>query len=153
RRTMSAQFVGGYTAGSSGVRTLAPRGVGGERLAVCGPERELPALVASLGNFQGLTLNHADQNTVIKQFRNAWTPTTTTPPPIGSGSLSVGGDDPVFGHRVGYLVSGSYGFSTDLKDGQLRALADRGNTPGETKPIDVFTGQTSSQSVLWGGIA
>jgi TonB-dependent receptor len=54
---------------------------------------------------------------------------------------------------VGYLFSGSYGFSTDLKDGQVRALADRGNTPGETRPIDVFTGQTSTQSVLWGGLA
>src|SRR4029079_16184574 len=46
-----------------------------------------------------------------------------------------------------------YSFSTDLKDNQLRALADRGNTPGETKPIDVFTGETGSQSVLWGGLA
>jgi hypothetical protein len=143
----------GYTAGSSGAKAIAPRGVGGENFAWCDPKRELPTLIASLGNFKGLTLNHGDQNTVIKQFRNAWTPTTSTEPPNGSGSLSIGGDDPVFGHRVGYLVSGSYGFSTDLKDGQVRALADRGNTPGETKPSDVFTGQTSSQSVLWGGLA
>jgi outer membrane receptor protein involved in Fe transport len=153
RRTISAQFIGGYTAGSSGAKAIAPRGVGGENFAWCDPKRELPTLIASLGNFQGLTLNHADQNIVIKQFRNAWTPTTSTAPPNGSGSVSIGGDDPVFGHRVGYLVSGSYGFSTDLKDGQVRALADRGNTPGETKPIDVFTGQTGSQSVLWGGLA
>src|SRR5262249_31739600 len=47
----------------------------------------------------------------------------------------------------------SYAFSTDLKDDQVRALADRGTTPGETRPIDVFTGSTSSQSVLWGGLA
>ena len=153
RRSISAQFMGGYTAGSSGSTAIAPRGVGGENFAMCDVKRELPSLVASLGNFQGLTLNHADQNTIIKQFRNAWTPTTSTAPPNGSGSLSIGGDDPVFGHRVGYLFSGSYGFSTDLKDGQVRALADRGNTPGETKPIDVFTGQASTQSVLWGGLA
>jgi outer membrane receptor protein involved in Fe transport len=153
RRTVTAQFVGGYTAGSSGAKAISPRGVGGEELAMVGSGRELPSLVGSLGNFQGIALNHADQNTVIKQFRNAWTPTTTTAPPNSAASLSIGGDDPVIGHRIGYLVSGSYAFSTDLKDNQQRALADRGNTPGETKPIDVFTGQSSSQSMLWGGLA
>jgi outer membrane receptor protein involved in Fe transport len=153
RRTVTAQFVGGYTAGSSGAKAISPRGVGGEELAMVGSGRELPSLVASLGNFQGIALNHTDQNTVIKQFRNAWTPTTTTAPPNSSASLSIGGDDPVIGHRIGYLVSGSYAFSTDLKDNQQRALADRGNTPGETKPIDVFTGQSSNQSMLWGGLA
>lgn len=153
RRTVTAQFVGGYTAGSSGAKALSPRGVGGESMAMVGAGRQLPSLVASLGNFQNTSLNHADQNAVIKQFRNAWTPTSTTAPPNGSGSVSMGGDDPVFGHHIGYLVSGSYAFSTDLKDNQVRALADRGITPGETKPIDVFTGQTSSQSVLWGGLA
>jgi outer membrane receptor protein involved in Fe transport len=152
RRTVTAQFVGGYTAGSSGSKSIAPRGVGGEAVGMVGSGRDVPTLVASLGNFQGITLNHADQNTVIKQFRNAWTPTTSTAPPNSSGSLSIGGDDPVLGHRIGYLFSGSYAFSTDLKDNQLRALADRGNTPGETKPIDVFTGQTSNESVLWGGL-
>ena len=35
----------------------------------------------------------------------------------------------------------------------MRALADRGDTPGETREIDRFVGQRSSQSVLWGGIA
>src|SRR5262249_1522512 len=62
RRTISAQFMGGYTAGTSGAKLLSPRGVGGENLGMVGTGRELPSLVASLGNFQGLTLNHADQN-------------------------------------------------------------------------------------------
>jgi len=152
-RTITAQFVGGYTAGASGSSLIAPRGVGGEAFAMAGSRRNLPALVASLGNFQNVSLNHADQNTVINQFRNAWTPTTSTAPPNSSGSISMGGNDPVFGRRIGYLLSGSYAFNTDLKDNQIRALADRGNTPGETRPIDVFTGQTGTQSVLWGGLA
>ena len=155
RRTISAQFVGGYTAGSSGAKTLSPRGVGGESFAMAGGARELPPLVASLGNFQNVDLSHSpgDRNLIISQFRNAWNPTTATAPPNSSASLSVGGNDPVLGRHIGYLFSSSYSFSTDLKDNQVRALADRGNTPGETKPIDVFTGQTGSQSVLWGGLA
>ena len=35
------------------------------------------------------------------------------------------------GHSIGYLFSGSYSLGTDLKDDQIRALADRGNTPGD----------------------
>ncbi len=153
QRTITAQFVGGYTSGASGAQLIAPRGVGGEAFAMAGAQRNLPTLVASLGNFQDFNLNHADQNTVIEQFRNAWTPTKSTAAPNSSGSLSMGGNDPVFGQRIGYLLLGSYAYSTDLKDNQIRALADRGNTPGETRPIDVFTGQTGSQSVLWGGLA
>ena len=34
----------------------------------------------------------------------------------------------------------------------MRALADRGTTKGETVEIDRFTGTTTSQSVLWGGL-
>jgi len=34
----------------------------------------------------------------------------------------------------------------------VRALADRGATPGSTVEMDRFVGTTSSQSVLWGGL-
>jgi outer membrane receptor protein involved in Fe transport len=155
RRTVSAQFVGGYTAGTSGAKLLSPRGVGGEAFGMAGSARNLPDLVASLGNFQNVDLSHSpgDRNLIINQFRNAWSPTTTTAPPNSAASMSIGGNDPILGQRIGYLFSSSYSFSTDQKDNQLRALADRGNTPGETKPIDVFTGETGSQSVLWGGLA
>jgi len=153
QRTVSAQFTGGYSSGSSGSRQIEARGVGGEAFAMAGPSRNLPQRLRELGNFQGLNLNHADQNLLISQLRNAWTPTVTTAAPNSSASLSIGGNDPIFGQRIGYLVSGSYSYNTDLKDNQQRALADRGNTPGETRPIDQFLGQTANQGVLWGGLA
>jgi outer membrane receptor protein involved in Fe transport len=151
-RSISLQMIGGYAAGSSGEHLLSARGVGGESFAMVGSKRSLPELVRSVGNFQGINLNHADQNLLISQFRNAWSPTTSTAPPNTSAALSVGGNDAVLGQRIGYLFSGSYAFNTDLKDNQLRALADRGDTPGTTKPIDQFIGQTANQSVLWGGL-
>lgn len=153
QRTVSLQATGGYAARASGASVLTPRGVGGESFAMVGSKRNLPPLVASLGNFQGINLNQADQNLLISQFRNAWTPTRSTAAPNSSAALSVGGSDAVFSHPVGYLLSGSYAYGTDLKDNQLRALADRGNESGTTKPIDEFIGQTASQSVLWGGLA
>jgi len=153
QRSVSAQFTGGYASGSSGTRQIEARGVGGEAFAMANHSRDLPQSLRDVGNFQGVTLTHADQNLLINQFRNAWTPTVATAPPNSSASLSIGGNDPILGQRIGYLLSGSYSYNTDLKDNQQRALADRGNTPGETRPIDQFVGQTASQSVLWGGLA
>jgi outer membrane receptor protein involved in Fe transport len=154
QRSYTLAMNGGYASGASGSRVIAGRGVGGESFAMAKSKRDLPALVRSIGNFQGINLNQGDQNLLVGQFRDAWTPSRTTAPPNTSTALSVGGEDPVlFGHRLGYLLSGSYAYSTDLKDNQVRALADRGNTPGETRTIDRFVGQTAGQSALWGGLA
>jgi outer membrane receptor protein involved in Fe transport len=152
QRTVSVQFTSGYSAGSSGARLISARGAGGESFAMATSKRELPSLVRSVGNFQGINLNRAEQNMLISEFRNAWTPTTSTVPPNTSASVAVGGNDPIFGQHIGYLFSGSYSFSTDLKDNQVRALADRGNNPGDTRTIDRFVGQTASHGVLWGGL-
>ena len=127
--------------------------VGGESFAMVNHQRDLPAIVRSLGNLQNINLNQGDVNLLVGSFRNSWTPKLGTGAPLLNGSASFGGNDPVlFGHRVGYLVSGSISSGTDVKDGQVRALADRGTTKGETVEIDRFTGQTASQGVLWGGL-
>lgn len=153
QRSVSLQATGGYAARASGASVLTARGVGGESFALVGSKRDLPPLVASLGNFQGITLNRADQNLLISQFRNAWTPMRATAAPNSSAALSVGGSDAVLGHSVGYLFSGSYAYTTDLKNNEQRALADRGDTPGTTRTVDEFVGETASQNVLWGGLA
>jgi TonB-dependent receptor len=113
----------------------------------------LPSIVRSVGNFQGLNLNQGDKDLLVSQFRNAWTPNTATATPNMSGSASFGGNDPLlFGHRIGYLMSGTFSSTTDFRDNQVRALAGRGNVKGETTEIDRFTGERSSQGVLWGGL-
>jgi TonB-dependent receptor len=152
QRSITAQFTGGYAANSSGSRTIAPVGVGGETFGMAKSARNLPAPIKAIGNFQQVALTRAQQNSLINDFRNAWTPTQKTAAPNSSASVSVGGNDPIFGHHIGYLFSGSYSYSTDLKDGQVRALADRGPTPGSTVTIDRFVGQSAGQSILWGGL-
>ena len=54
--------------------------------------------------------------------------------PTMSAALSVGGSDAILGHSIGYLFSGSYSLGTDLKDNQLRALAD---TRGDCTVTDI----------------
>jgi outer membrane receptor protein involved in Fe transport len=152
-RTTAFQFGSGYSPGATGSRLLSATGVGGEGFAMVNHNRDLPQVVRGLGNFQNINLNQGDMNYLVGTFRNSWTPRIATGSPLLNGSLSVGGNDPIlFGHRIGYLFSGTVSSGTDLKDGQVRALADRGTTKGETVEIDRFTGSTTSQSILWGGL-
>jgi hypothetical protein len=153
-RTWSAQFVPGYASGVTGSRLMTAPSAGGERFGAAGSNRALPALVRYVGNFEGLSLSQNEENLVISEFRNAWTPRPTAAAPNASGSVSFGGNDPLlFGHRVGYLVLASLSSGTDIKARQVRALATRAGENGEAREIDRFEGQTVSQSVLWGGIA
>src|SRR5262249_401570 len=112
------------------------------------------AILRSLGsNFAHLNLQQQDMNLLVNSLRDSWTPKPGTGAPLMNGSMSFGGNDPLlFGHHLGYLVSGSISSGTDVKDGQIRALADRGSTKGSTVEIDRFDGQTASQGVLWGGL-
>ena len=65
RRTISAAVHRAATRPARAARRLhrAARRRRRERSRWCDSKRDLPALVASLGNFQGVNLNHADQNT------------------------------------------------------------------------------------------
>ena len=153
KRSATLQLGSGYAAGATGASLLAPIGVGGEGFAMVGHKRDLPALVASIRNFQQINLTQGDENLLVSQFRNAWTPSAATGKPLMNGSLSFGGNDPIlFGHRLGYLFSASMSSGSDVKERQVRALADRGSSKGETVELDRFTGQTVSQGVLWGGL-
>ncbi|MEO8624695.1 MAG: carboxypeptidase regulatory-like domain-containing protein, partial [bacterium] len=152
-RSGAIQIGSGYANGATGSSVLSASTVGGESFANVNSGRDLPSLVRNVGSLTNVTLNQGDVNLLVGSFRNAWTPKATTGAPLLNGSASFGGNDPLLlGHRVGYLFSGSISSGTDVKDGQVRALADRGTTRGETIEIDRFTGQTSSQSVLWGGL-
>ena len=152
-RTGTFQIGSGYAAGATGHQLLLAPMSGGMRFGNIGNERDLPGIFRRVGNMQTIPLNQNDKNLLTGSLRNSWTPSTRNGNPLLNTSASIGGNDPIlFGHRVGYLFSGSYSSGTDVKDGQVRALADRGTTPGTTTEIDRFVGISSSQSVLWGGL-
>ena len=152
-RQYSLAMTAGYNAGATGSDVLSAFSAGGERFASVGSRRDLPSILRSLGNFQGLNLTQGDENFLVSQFRNAWTPQTATAAPNSSTSFSVGGNDPLFGQRIGYLLSGTFSQSTDLRTGQVRALANRGSEPGSTVEQDRFEGESGSTGVMWGGLA
>ena len=153
-RSAAIHFGSGYAGGAIARDLLLAPMSGGMRFASIGGERDLPVVFRRVGNMQTIPLNQNDKNLLIGSFRNRWTPSTGSGSPLLNTSASIGGNDPIlFGHRIGYLFSGSYSSGTDMKDGQVRALADRGTSAGSTTEIDRFVGTTTSQSVLWGGLA
>jgi len=151
-RTWAAAFTGGYASGTTGQRALAGSAVGGETFAMATSERSLPAIIRDVGSFQGLNLSQADKNLLVSQFRNSWSPGAATVLPNGSGSVSFGGSDRVLSQQFGYLFSATYSQSNDRRENQVRAVANRGPTVGSTEAADRFEGESSTQSVLLGGL-
>jgi hypothetical protein len=149
RRTIT---LSGSVSGSSeatGQDILATPGSGGW-LAAAASGRALPAEVARWGNFDQ-TPGPQDVNRMVSSFRNAWSTRIATGAPGGSVSASVGGRDPIFGHDVGYLVSGTYSLSEEAKADHHRAQALAGSA-GEVSEVDRYSGTTGTRSVLWGGV-
>lgn len=152
RRTWSIQTNVGLNPGVTGKDVLDPRGVGGERFANVGGARGLPWLVRSVGNMQQIPLNQGDKNRLVNSFRNVWAPGARTGAPNASTAMSFGGSDPLLGVRVGYLASGTYSYSEEMRTNQRRAQAGRGSSAGSTVELDAFNGQSSNVGVLLGGL-
>ena len=126
--------------------------VGGDLFAAGAANRALPGFIQGFGNFATSFPTQGDFNRMVGDFRNSWSPRGAEGGLNGSTSISVGGNDPVFGHNVGYLVSGTYSYGQEAKVDQVRALAlaQGGATPST---VDRFVGQTGRSTVLWGGLA
>ncbi|MGD8276403.1 MAG: TonB-dependent receptor [Gemmatimonadota bacterium] len=124
--------------------------LGLEWLAFGGSQRSLPGPVRSAGDFTG-QITPAAMNGMVASFRNAWSVDNAKALPGGSMGVSVGGTDPVFGHNLSYLLSGTYSISSEVRADEVRAQALAGPN-GTTDEIDRFDGTTGRTSVLWGGL-
>ncbi len=132
-------------------RTLprAPR-TGTEWLGFGGSERKLPDVARQAGTLAGLT--QADRIPIINSFRDVWSSRAGDAGPNGSLGLSVGGEDPLLGQRIGYIASLSYSYNQETRRDETRASAFAGPTPDQATPVNEYTGATGRESVLWGGL-
>jgi hypothetical protein len=126
------------------------RGVGGEAVALARAARNLPPGLRSAGYLR--TTPQSQYPALINSFRNVWSLAQESGAANMSGSVSVGGNTPAFGRRIGYVVSGTYSY------GQEAALEQERSTPivgvnNEAVQANRFVGSAGRASVLWGGIA
>ena len=138
---------------ASGSSIVAPQSDGREWLGLAGSRRQLPDLVASFGDFSQQNPTQAEANAMVRSFRNIWMPQAGSASPNFSGSISLGGTDPILGRDMGYLASLSYSNSREVRDREVRGYPDATiQQDGGFRTIDRFEGQTGRNSVLWGGL-
>ncbi len=138
---------------ATGKQVISAPTEGMEWLGVAGGDRQLPGPIQEFGNFIGQSPTQLQTNEMVRSFRNVWRPQGTTGSPNLSGSVSVGGSDPMMGRDIGYLASLTYSRSQELRDREVRAYPDATVQPGGgPREIDRFEGMTGRSSVLWGGL-
>ena len=126
----------------------APRS-GTEWLGFAGSERSLPGPLREAGNFESAT--QRDFNAVVGSLRNVWTPVQRAGSPNTSMSMSLGGSDPLFGVRLGYIGALTYSYSQEVRMDEERSLADAIGADEQT-PYNRIAASTGRTSVLWGGM-
>ena len=150
-RRFSLSLGSGVNSRATGQTLPRARRTGREWLAFGSDQRSLPSIVRNAGNFSTQP-SQEEINQMVGAFRNSWSPRRDQGEPAGSFGVSLGGKDPVFGKDVGYLASFSYNRTHEIEDGQIRANAIVGDTPGTQREVDMFEGTTGRESVLWGGL-
>ncbi|HET6232907.1 MAG TPA: TonB-dependent receptor [Longimicrobiaceae bacterium] len=147
RRVVTVTTSGGFNDAATGRSLVGAPTAGGEWLGLAGTSRALPQAVRDGGDFRNVP--QVVNNRAVRSFRDSWTPRGSTGAPNGTFGLTVGGSDPIFGHTLGYVFSGSYNRSQEVRRNEHRALA-----VGEpTQALNVFDGETGRVGVLWGGVA
>ncbi len=113
-------------------------------------QRALPSNVAAAGDLQGT--NQSQVNSLIASFRNVWSPDNGTGNGAGGFNASIGGEDPLFHHMVGYLASFSYGYAQEIRKDQVKGITKLGPENETALPLNQYSGQSAIGTVLWGGL-
>ena len=149
RRSITVSSSAGANLAATGQTLLVAPREGGEWFGFGGSSRQLPeALATAQGASQLIT--QAQQNAAIAQLRHSYTPLAGNGLPNGSFAVSVGGQDPVFGRRIGYLASLNYGTSQEVRASELEQNPNV--LDGRIIRNEGWRGESSTLSTLWGGL-
>ncbi len=127
---------------------FAPR-AGGELLGLANGNRQIPNAISS-ANFLG-NVSQTQFNQMARQQRNVWNPTPRSGGPNGSFGASTGGNT-ILGKRVGYVLSGSYGYTEEVRADEQFAVGNQGAN-NTVVPLTSVSGSTGRSTAQWGGIA
>jgi hypothetical protein len=127
---------------------FAPR-AGGELLGFAGPARSMPSALAQ-ADFRG-NVTQSQFNDIGAQQRNVWSAANRNGGGVGSFGASTGGNT-IFGRRIGYVLSGNYGYSEETRANERYAVGQQGSN-NTVIPLTSLAGTTGRSSIGWGGIA
>ncbi len=127
---------------------FAPR-AGGELVGFAMSNRRIPSAISG-ANFLS-NIAQSQYNQMALQQRNVWNATPRAGGMNGSFGASTGGNT-ILGKRIGYVLSGNYGYSEEARLDERYAVGNQG--PNNTVvPLTQVRGQTGRSSIQWGGIA
>ena len=149
RRTYIFSSSVGLNDQATGRRLATAPTVGTEWRASGGAARAVPSQLATARDVANLTTREA-MNGAVNSLRNAWTPIQQTGAPNGSLGLSVGGQDPIFGQRIGYLASFTYSTTQEVRADDFQANPIQRD--GRPQVLESWQGTGSRRGVLWGGM-
>jgi TonB-dependent receptor len=139
---------GGNTSVLGNSLPFAPR-AGGELVGRAGGARSIPSAISG-ANFFG-NVSQSQYNQMALQQRNVWNATMRNGGMNGSFGASTGGSN-ILGKRIGYVLSGNYGYTEEVRANERLAVGNQG--PNNTVvPLTSLQGQTGRSSIQWGGIA
>jgi len=150
RKMVFSLGLGGGDAVTGKAILLAPS-AGAERFTFGAGSRQMPAAVNAIGN-PSAAVSSDQVNNIVAAFRNVWTAPRGNAAPSSSMGLSIGGSDPFFGQRFGYLVSGSYSYGQEIRSGERRAVAKPTGNPAVQLATDQYAGSTGRASAMLGGL-
>ena len=149
RRAVTFSSSVGFNDASTGKDIVAAPAVGQEWLGFGGQARSLPNSLRSAAAVSALTTREA-VNGAVNSLRNAWTPLTRTGAPNSSFGVSVGGQDPILGIRLGYVGSFTYSNSQEIQRDYYQANPiQQGGVP---IVAESWSGQTGVRNATWGGV-
>jgi outer membrane receptor protein involved in Fe transport len=151
KRVLTYSMSIGMNAAATGRSVLAAPGASLDWLALGGADRRLPGS-GGMGQLPpGLSGSAGDQ--LMRALGQSWMPFENTGAADYGLTVSLGGDDEPFGHRVGYIVSLTYSRKQEVRHDQIRSMAvPASSEPGHLRPYNSFGGSTGRTAVLWGGI-
>lgn len=140
----------GWNWAASGRTVFMAPSAGAEWLGFAANNRGLPSSLRAAGNFL-YSPSQTELNSFVNSFRNAWSARGNTGRPNTSLGYSIGGNGPIFGQRVGYVLSGTYAYGQEVREGEIRAQAQPDGA-GDAEEVNRYAGSTGRTSVLWGGV-
>jgi outer membrane receptor protein involved in Fe transport len=149
-RQISYSMSMGYNSRATGKDIVAAPGEALDWAGFGADNRALPATVASAGQLTG-NPTQGDYNAVVNSFRNVWSTELQTGAPNVSMGVTAGGNDPMFGRRIGYVGTLTYSRNQEVRADELRAFAIPDGSGGQ-QSTEQFIGSTGRSSVLWGGL-
>jgi outer membrane receptor protein involved in Fe transport len=150
RRSITFSSSVGFNDAATGREIVSAPTVGQEWLGFGGSARTLPASLRSAAAVGGLTSREA-VNGAINSLRNAWTPLDRAAAPNGSFGVSIGGQDPILGIRLGYVGSLTYSNSQEIQKDFYQANPIQED--GRPVVAESWRGETGTRTATWGGVA